>query len=722
MNRRCLNCMKEFSIPEGCEGINLICPFCGYVEGTPPKEITYLYPGTILQNRYIIGTTLGAGGFGITYKAWDTSLNMIVAIKEYYPTGIVQRIPGQTDVIIYAMKHKREFEEGLERFLEEARKMAMFSTSKNIVHVESFFEENNTAYIVMEYLDGISVKDFLKQEGGKIDLQTMIDIILSVADALNEIHSVGILHRDISPDNVFICEGDNIKVLDFGAARLSDEEKEVTRSIILKPGYAPPEQYQSKSKQGPWTDIYALSAMMYKGVTGIMPDESTNRKEEDKVIAPKDVCPEIPEYISNTIMKGMALNSELRFHSISEFKKALLNEKKVLDEKAELKKRKKRRVITIIAAVFVMLAGGFVAWKIYDSKDPILNPSTITVWVAYSEDEEPENVQKMVMDMSKSFMEEQAAVDVVVEAIPESQYEEKLQEAYKSGDMPTVYETNYASDAICADAESVRDVYENIDDISEYYFLDSYKDDLISEKEVPLGFNVPVAYVRRSDDYDVNTVKVEQYEDISNSGYYISQEYIAMQLKTLGAQLEFKDKMIIDEKAKQILNDYLLLYKNDTNYSSNISAVQSFAEGSITYYLASVKELKMFNEGAVGLYEMRPMMGESVCGEFTDMLSISGSADKDEIAAAKVWLRYMLEEGPQKTMHIVNKNSIPLQKDAYATYISNNSKLHIIDGYLDNIKFYPVVQKKEHMLMDDMWNKVIVNQSEDVEQWLNEQQ
>ena len=118
MKRRCLNCMKEFGIPEGQEQNLFACPFCGYREGTPPKEITYLYPGTILQNRYIIGTTLGAGGFGITYKAWDTTLEMVVAIKEYYPAGMVQRVPGDPNLIVYGGRHQGEFYSNLERFLE----------------------------------------------------------------------------------------------------------------------------------------------------------------------------------------------------------------------------------------------------------------------------------------------------------------------------------------------------------------------------------------------------------------------------------------------------------------------------------------------------------------------------------------------------------------------------------------------------------------------------
>jgi len=151
MTRRCLNCMKEFTIPSDGEKKLYMCPHCRHTEGTPPKEIYHLYPGTILSGRYIIGTVLGFGGFGVTYKAWDNTLGTVVAVKEYYPTGLVQRVPGQKAVIVYEGSRRTEYYTGLNRFLDEARNMAKFSDNPNIVHVENFFEENETAYIVMEY-------------------------------------------------------------------------------------------------------------------------------------------------------------------------------------------------------------------------------------------------------------------------------------------------------------------------------------------------------------------------------------------------------------------------------------------------------------------------------------------------------------------------------------------------------------------------------------------
>ncbi len=721
MNRRCLNCMKTYEIPEGQESNLFICPFCGYAENTPPKEITYLYPGTVLQNRYMIGTTLGAGGFGITYKAWDTTLEMVVAIKEYYPAGMVQRVPGDPNLIVYDGRHWKEFYSELERFLEEARKMALFSHSKNIVHVENHFEENNTAYIVMEYLDGISVKQFLEQEGGHMDVETALEIVFAVADALQEIHAASILHRDISPDNVFLCGGDKIKVLDFGAARLSNTEKEVTRSIILKPGFAPPEQYQTKSKQGPWTDIYALSAMLYRCITGKMPDESTNRVVEDTLIPPKELIPEIPDYISNTVMKGMSLNSELRFQNIEEFKKALLNEKKVLDEKTELKHRKRRRIVTIAATVLLLAIGGVIAGRIYASKDPVLDAATITVWVAYSDDEDEDSAKQMMEDMSEVFRSDQSAVTVEVEAIPEDEYADRLLEAKQEGTMPTVYETKYASEEIQGSAASVESVYESMDNLSDYYFIKEYKGSLIKEKEVPFGFNIPVAYVRRSDDMDAAAYVMSDFSDVKAQSYYVDPAYATMMLNSLGGRFYYDKGLVLDDPAKDIVQAVADYTKKNTKYSDCEKAMQGFADGQILFYIASVKELQAFNKDAVGLYEMRPILTDAMCGEFSDAYSISGDAERDEIAAARVWLRYMLEEGPQKTYHLVHKHSIPLQKDAYTVYIDNNSKLEIINDYLDALQFHPENTIGMQSMRADLWDQVVIKREKTVDEWYEEQ-
>ena len=223
MDIRCKNCFKIF------DNEYARCPFCGYSDGEPPKELYHLYPGTELLGRYVIGEVLGFGGFGITYKAWDKKFETILAIKEYYPSGIVNRNPGESEVILFTGKKKDIFDNGLVRFLDEAKNMAKFSQNNNIVNVFEYFEDNNTGYIVMEFLEGISLNSYLLKQTQKLPIDEIMTITMSVCSALKELHAIGIIHRDISPDNIFMCSNGKIKLIDFGAARFSlNEEKKMT--------------------------------------------------------------------------------------------------------------------------------------------------------------------------------------------------------------------------------------------------------------------------------------------------------------------------------------------------------------------------------------------------------------------------------------------------------------------------------------------------------------
>lgn len=342
---RCNNCFEEYDEDLG------VCPYCGYTEGQPPKELYMLFAGTVLQSRYIVGKVLGFGGFGITYKAYDTKLERMVAIKEYYPAGLVYRTPGTKDVVVFKGKRYKDYADGLKRFLDEARNATKFLDNPYIVDVMEFFEENSTAYFVMELFVGVTLDEFLKENGGRIDGESAVAIALSVGGALKDIHKAGYIHRDVAPDNIYMLSNGKIKLFDFGAARFSANE---TLSIVLKPGYAPAEQYDSVNKQGPWTDIYALGATMYRMVVGVKPDESTNRKMEDKVQPPHELIPEISENLSNAIMRAMSVEIHLRYQTIDEFMAAITSEKKVRSVESVRKRRKNFRWIGIASSVLIV--------------------------------------------------------------------------------------------------------------------------------------------------------------------------------------------------------------------------------------------------------------------------------------------------------------------------------------------------------------------------------
>lgn len=313
----CFGCMEN-------KGEAQICPFCGWVEGTPAEAPQHLPPGTVLHEKYVLGRVLGHGGFGITYLAWDLNLDMKLAIKEYMPRDFATRSPEHTAVSVFTGQLESHFEHGLKKFLDEAKTLAQFNAHPGIVGVRDFFRENGTAYLVMYYLEGIDFKQYLEMQGGKVSFETALKIMIPVMDALREVHGTGTLHRDISPDNIYITAEGQVKVLDFGAARHAMNEFSKSISVILKPGYAPEEQYRSKGKQGPWTDVYAAAATLYRAIVGHVPPESLDRLEEDIIERPSKLGVDIPPEAEAALMKALAVKQTDRYQTIGEFQQALL--------------------------------------------------------------------------------------------------------------------------------------------------------------------------------------------------------------------------------------------------------------------------------------------------------------------------------------------------------------------------------------------------------------
>ena len=283
------------------------------------ENLHCLRKGTRLIGRYTIEGVLGQGGFGITYLGIDELHEKKVAIKEFFPQGIVTRnIEYQDTVTVTFVGEKDNYEKGKERFLKEARTMAKFSKDEGIVKALDFFEINNTAYIVMEYLEGVTLKQYLR-ENQRIAPEDLIELLVPLIESLDEIHSQGMIHRDISPDNIMVLPDGRIKLMDFGAARDYTEFGEKSLSIVLKPGYAPPEQYQTHGIQGPWTDIYALCATMYKCITGENPPDAIERVMDDhlKKISAFGI-PVLPQ-IEEAIIKGMSVAANDRYQNVGDF-------------------------------------------------------------------------------------------------------------------------------------------------------------------------------------------------------------------------------------------------------------------------------------------------------------------------------------------------------------------------------------------------------------------
>lgn len=290
------------------------------------RDLHYLRQDTELNGRYEIKSILGEGGFGITYYGVDSLFGKSVAIKEYFPQGLVTRNNELTnDITVTYAKQDEAYAAGKRRFISEARVMAKFNKDQGIVGVTDFFESNNTAYIVMEYLDGITLKEYLK--GNKrIPVEELLELLAPLLESLDDLHRSGLIHRDISPDNIMVLRNGGVKLMDFGAARDYTEFGEKSLSIVLKPGYAPAEQYQSRGVQGPWTDIYALCATMYKCITGETPEDSIQRVMEDELKKPSEFGIAISPQVEKTILKGMSVSPKERYQNLGEFCQDLYRE------------------------------------------------------------------------------------------------------------------------------------------------------------------------------------------------------------------------------------------------------------------------------------------------------------------------------------------------------------------------------------------------------------
>jgi len=313
------------------------CPSC--IAANPDgAEVCYLCGGdmhiqnrshqlpvmTILNGRYLVGRVLGEGGFGITYIGFDFKLREKVAIKEYYPSGISTRY-NEKSLAVEATSEdaKAAIDQGKTKFLEEARTMAKLRNVPNVVNVIDFFYANGTAYIVMEYLDGQSLHGWLEKHGPEKDFNRLYAMLRPVMQSLAQMHRAGLIHRDISPSNLMLLKDGTVKLLDFGTAKEADGNGRKTLSVVLKHGFAPEEQYSRHGEQGPWTDVYALCATVYKLLTGVTPEDSIDRRTKDNLKRPSELGVKINPKQERVLLKGLAIKKEDRIKSVDELMEKL---------------------------------------------------------------------------------------------------------------------------------------------------------------------------------------------------------------------------------------------------------------------------------------------------------------------------------------------------------------------------------------------------------------
>lgn len=321
--QRCMGCMQ-------LKGTAVVCPKCGFHADQECNPVVLPYK-TALNNKFLVGRMLGKpGGFGITYLAWDSILHTTVAIKEYLPRELATRSPNGIGVMLYNPKDKERFIFGLHQFLQEARTLAQFS-HPNVVRAREFFQQNNTAYLVMDYYEGVSLEEFVHKKGGKISEQFAFNIMLPILDGLREVHQKGFLHRDIKPANIYLTKGDLPILLDFGAARFAVSQKVDRPSMIITEGFAPFEQYleDADGALGPWTDIYAYGATLYAITTGVIPMSAINRYRKDELLSPIQLVPTLTPQLSRAIMAALTLDHEQRPQNVQALQTLLLSRDRI---------------------------------------------------------------------------------------------------------------------------------------------------------------------------------------------------------------------------------------------------------------------------------------------------------------------------------------------------------------------------------------------------------
>ena len=317
---RCVGCMK----PLTAEGR---CAYCGLQQDKYRPIPRCLRPGMCLRDRYVLGRVLGEGSFGISYIAWDCLLDTVVAIKEYFPASLVSRHISEededTNVYIYEKRESRKYQESLKKYLGEAKSLSAYYDLDGIISVRDFFYANNTAYIVMGYVDGISVKEYV-EKNGPIEGEKFLRMLEPVIQSLAKVHQIGVLHRDISPDNMLLTRDEKLVLIDFGAARKENINMTRSMTVVFKRGFSPEEQYRTRGQQGAWTDVYALCATAYYALTGKAPDESIQRVLEDDMPSLTEMTDvDLPMRQKRAFMKGMTVDFHHRYQTMDELYQGL---------------------------------------------------------------------------------------------------------------------------------------------------------------------------------------------------------------------------------------------------------------------------------------------------------------------------------------------------------------------------------------------------------------
>jgi len=512
----CKNCFKEVE-----NGIR--CPHCNFLDGDTPKEAQALLPGTILvdgENEYMIGGLLGAGGFGMVYKSLDLKTNEIVAIKELFPGMLVTRIPGEKDVLTVSDDENTLdlWETEQKRFHDEAMETAniashFYRRTKAVMKFCKYFTANDTGYMVTEYLEGKTLSAIMDGLNNQpLEYDESMRIIREVLIAVQCIHSADILHLDINPENIFVCDDGQVKLIDYGSAK-SQRNLGNDYEPVLKPGYAPPEQYISLEETKEFSDIYAIGATLYFMLTAKKPIESTNKlnetvktQEEDLYSPVEDSNKAVPKNISNAIWRAMAIDPRLRFQTAKKFLKALKGRSKIEPPLTYYRKRRKNIFLGITSTFVVLILAGITAY--FYVTNISLNPATFEVWLVSTGNPALDTQREAAFDeIINSFLNAHPDVELDVELriIPQESFASEVEDALRQG-LPILFESNGIDENLllsyALDLSSVASTVS-----SRTHFLSDFSRLVPSRAQIPTGFKTSAIFINSTFvDFDEESV------------------------------------------------------------------------------------------------------------------------------------------------------------------------------------------------------------------------
>lgn len=660
--KRCLNCMKEH------EDNGKYCPYCGY-ESDQKTEGYELPPGTVLEDRYTIGTIIGIGGFGIIYRAWDNKLETMVAVKECFPTGLVKRSPGQTVVSVVKNKDiQRQYKGKVRRFLGEAQTMARFSEHENIVHVFDYFEANNTAYFVMEYLDGCNLKNL--SETHQLSVDESVNIIVQICEILKYMHGENIIHRDITPNNIMICRNGKIKLIDFGTARAQFGELSKAITAELTPGYAPPEQYQVNGNQGAWTDVYALCATLYHMVTGVKPEESTDRVGTDRLVSPMKLNPDVPEWLDRVIMSGMAVDYRLRIQNVNELQNALNRRKKALYPVEKIDRQKKRRTLSLAALLLVLLisAGALLANRAayhgWFTEDGV-----VTIWL-------PDNsFGKSMEGQAAKYEERYGGKKLEITLIDELSYSKRLLDAAEADELPDVF---YASGAEETFPDKLADVKEILDEEGDenHFLLHHNLTSLAEGRRIPLSFNTLVLYENTS------------VSGASEHPYQVKGKFDLSRTKPSDDSAH-----TLYDSSSPLTRSVIRPISGSDGKQGALSEFTDSSKQTVPYFFGSTADRRTVQNALAGYNEIYGVSdGDTMYAEFCDQLCFSGRSYEQKKALTDLLIHYLLSESAQSDMYLQNDKPLPVERETFSHYVETISSLSFLK---DEYEHFEIVDARD---------------------------